>query len=65
MVCVAYGEIVESCYEKPTEFIPERWGEKPEMVRDKSVFVPFSIGECFFKFSASSLNLEIDVPRSV
>ena len=38
-------EIVESCFEKATEFIPERWSEKPEMVRDKQVFVPFSVGE--------------------
>lgn len=38
-------EIVESCFEKATEFIPERWSEKPEMVRDKQAFVPFSIGE--------------------
>ncbi|KAE9378415.1 cytochrome P450 monooxygenase-like protein [Stipitochalara longipes BDJ] len=35
---------LESCYENATEFIPERWGEKSEMVRDKGVFVPFSIG---------------------
>ncbi|KAN0108780.1 cytochrome P450 [Hyaloscypha variabilis] len=35
---------LESCYEKALEFIPERWGEKSEMVRDKGVFVPFSIG---------------------
>ncbi|KAH8797552.1 cytochrome P450 monooxygenase-like protein [Hyaloscypha sp. PMI_1271] len=35
---------LESCYEKPSEFIPDRWGEKPEMVRDKGVFVPFSVG---------------------
>lgn len=38
-------EIVESCFEKATEFIPERWSEKPEMVRDKQVFVPFSVGK--------------------
>jgi hypothetical protein len=44
-ISIADDEIVESCYEKATEFIPERWGEKPEMVRDKSVFAPFSIGE--------------------
>jgi len=35
---------LESCYQKANEFIPERWGEKPDMVRDKSVFVPFSTG---------------------
>jgi hypothetical protein len=38
---------VESCFENATEFIPERWGEKPEMVRDKQVFVPFSVGKFF------------------
>jgi cytochrome P450 len=44
-VSTAYIVVVESCYEKALEFIPERWGEKSEMVRDKGVFVPFSIGE--------------------
>ncbi len=44
LVSIAYSVLVEACYERATEFIPERWGEKPEMVRDKQVFVPFSVG---------------------
>ncbi|KAG9229378.1 cytochrome P450 monooxygenase-like protein [Amylocarpus encephaloides] len=35
---------LESCYEKASEFVPERWYEKPEMVIEKNVFVPFSAG---------------------
>jgi cytochrome P450 len=36
--------LVESCYKHAEEFIPERWGEKPELLLNKSVFVPFSSG---------------------
>ncbi|KAF4626682.1 hypothetical protein G7Y89_g11474 [Cudoniella acicularis] len=35
---------LESCYKDAEEFIPERWGEKPEMILNKAVFVPFSLG---------------------
>ncbi|GLA36449.1 hypothetical protein AnigIFM63309_002553 [Aspergillus niger] len=34
----------EAVYERPMEFLPERWYLQPELVKDKSVFVPFSIG---------------------
>jgi cytochrome P450 len=36
---------VESCYERAEEFLPERWGENPELVLNKAVFVPFSSGK--------------------
>ena len=42
---------VESCYKNATEFIPERWGEKSDLVRDKSVFVPFSVGKFTFNYA--------------
>jgi cytochrome P450 len=36
----------ERYYERPLEFIPERWTEEcPELVKDKSVFMPFTLGE--------------------
>ncbi|CAG8972199.1 hypothetical protein HYALB_00007341 [Hymenoscyphus albidus] len=35
---------LESCFKSASEFIPERWGEKPELVLNKSVFLPFSTG---------------------
>ncbi|KAL4803988.1 cytochrome P450 [Aspergillus unguis] len=35
---------LESCYEKADEFIPERWSTKPELVRNKAAFAPFSLG---------------------
>jgi tryprostatin B 6-hydroxylase len=35
---------VESCFQDSLEFIPERWGDKPELVRDKTAFAPFSSG---------------------
>ncbi len=35
---------LESCFENACKFVPERWYERPEMVRDKSAFMPFNIG---------------------
>ncbi|KAI9037120.1 cytochrome P450 [Aspergillus affinis] len=34
----------ELSYAKPFEFIPERWYSRPELIRNKSAFIPFSIG---------------------
>jgi cytochrome P450 len=31
-------------FDKPTEFIPERWTTRPELNRDPSVYIPFNIG---------------------
>lgn len=28
----------------PTEFIPERWTTRPDLILNKSVFIPFNIG---------------------
>ncbi|KAI9151287.1 Cytochrome P469 monooxygenase [Paramyrothecium foliicola] len=36
--------VVESAYEKPDSFVPERWYSKPEMVKDKRAFAPFGVG---------------------
>ncbi|KAF2734445.1 putative cytochrome P450 [Polyplosphaeria fusca] len=35
---------LEDVYEKPLEFLPERWYTQPEMVREKSAFAPFLVG---------------------
>jgi cytochrome P450 len=35
---------VASCFVKPDEFIPERWFSKPELVLDKTAFIPWSLG---------------------
>jgi tryprostatin B 6-hydroxylase len=32
-------------YEQPEAFIPERWYSKPELVKHKSAFAPFSLGK--------------------
>lgn len=32
-------------YERPDEFIPERWTEGPELTKDATVFAPFSFGK--------------------
>ncbi|KAK4448808.1 Tryprostatin B 6-hydroxylase [Podospora aff. communis PSN243] len=31
-------------FDRPEDFIPERWTTRPELVRDRSVFIPFNIG---------------------
>jgi cytochrome P450 len=36
---------LESCFERASEFIPERWYSKPEMVKNKAAFAPFSLGD--------------------
>ncbi|KAI9702665.1 MAG: hypothetical protein M1820_006049 [Bogoriella megaspora] len=35
---------LESCFERSNEFIPERWYSRPELVKDKTAFAPFSLG---------------------
>ncbi|KAB8269091.1 benzoate 4-monooxygenase cytochrome P450 [Aspergillus minisclerotigenes] len=32
------------CFERATEFIPERWYSKPEMVRNKAAYAPWGTG---------------------
>jgi tryprostatin B 6-hydroxylase len=38
--------IAELAYERPHDFIPERWYKSPELVKDKTAFAPFSLGMC-------------------
>ncbi|KAJ5864891.1 uncharacterized protein N7529_006807 [Penicillium soppii] len=40
----SFETIDERSFERPDEFIPERWTECPELVKDRSVFIPFLIG---------------------
>lgn len=35
---------LESCFERAKEFVPERWYERPEMLRDKNAWIPFNVG---------------------
>lgn len=37
--------LVETAYEEPHSFIPERWYSRPELVKDKRAFSPFGIGK--------------------
>ncbi|RKU46919.1 hypothetical protein DL546_003487 [Coniochaeta pulveracea] len=34
----------EKYFERPLDFVPERWTTKPEMVKDKRAFIPFNHG---------------------
>jgi cytochrome P450 len=31
-------------FERPEEFVPERWTTKPEMILNRSAYMPFSMG---------------------
>jgi hypothetical protein len=44
----SFETIDERSFERPDEFIPERWTECPELVKDRSVFIPFLIGETLY-----------------
>lgn len=35
---------MESAFERGTEFVPERWYSKPEMIRNRDAFAPFGLG---------------------
>lgn len=35
----------ERAFAQPNEFIPERWTTRPELIRDKSAYIPFGGGE--------------------
>ncbi len=35
----------ERAFVHPNDFIPERWTTHPELIRDKSVYIPFNTGE--------------------
>ena len=35
----------EDCFERGNDFAPERWYEKPEMVRNKAAYAPFGTGK--------------------
>ncbi|RYP06625.1 hypothetical protein DL764_003047 [Monosporascus ibericus] len=35
---------MESAFPQPDDFIPERWYSRPELIRDKRAFAPFSVG---------------------
>lgn len=36
--------LVEDCFERASEFIPERWTTRPEMVLNPAAYAPFGTG---------------------
>ncbi|KAE9968960.1 hypothetical protein BLS_005568 [Venturia inaequalis] len=38
----------ESAYVDPERFIPERWSTRPELIKNKNAFLPFSLGKTDF-----------------
>lgn len=37
--------IGEDCYARATDFVPERWMDRGDMIKNKSAFIPFGFGE--------------------
>ncbi|MCJ1457542.1 hypothetical protein MMC28_007910 [Mycoblastus sanguinarius] len=35
---------LESCFERASDFVPERWYSKPEMIKNKNAYAPFALG---------------------
>ncbi|KAL3485692.1 cytochrome P450 [Aspergillus germanicus] len=56
----------ELAYERPHDFIPERWYRSPELVKDKAAFAPFSLGSfnCIGR-PLALMNLRTTVARVV
>ncbi|PLB36896.1 cytochrome P450 [Aspergillus candidus] len=56
----------EMNYEKPNDFIPERWYKNPELIKHKEAFAPFTIGEynCIGR-PVALLNLRTTLARLV
>ncbi|KAL9134417.1 MAG: hypothetical protein Q9175_004399 [Cornicularia normoerica] len=52
---------LESCFESPNDFVPERWYSRPEMVKNKNAFAPFSLG----RFDCVGKNLALAELRFV
>lgn len=53
--------LVENAYADPNSFIPERWFSKPELIKNKGAYAPFSIGP----FSCVGKQLALMELRSV
>ena len=53
--------IVDKSFARASEFIPERWYSRPEMVDDKRAFTSFSIG----RFACVGKNLALAELRFV
>ncbi|KAF4511026.1 hypothetical protein G6O67_002864 [Ophiocordyceps sinensis] len=47
----------EDCFERPLEFIPERWTSRPDMVRNRAGYTPFGTGSrsCLGRFLAEDM----------
>jgi cytochrome P450 len=41
-------------FERPNEFVPERWTTKSEMILNRGAYMPFSMGKQHFYFVSSS-----------
>ena len=52
---------VDKSFARASEFVPERWYSRPEMVADKRAFTPFSIG----RFACVGKNLALSELRFV
>lgn len=48
----------EDCFERGRDFVPERWYDKLEMVRNKAAYTPFGTGKIMaHPFPAATIDL--------
>lgn len=52
--------LVENCFEQADKFIPERWYDKPEMMKNRRVFAPFAQDMLAPKFSLHRLSARLE-----
>lgn len=42
--------VVDSVFDKPKDFVPERWYSQPELIKKREAFHPFGAGEFLLFF---------------
>ena len=55
----------ERYFEKPHEWVPERWTSRPEMVRDRRAYLPFSTGRTGCAGKCFAMEMKVVVAKVV
>ena len=57
--------LVVSAWDEPHKFYPDRWYNRPDMIRDKRAFAPFGLGRMSHELVKPKSNCTIKVERAV
>ena len=44
LVTSANLKLDEDCFVRAADFIPERWYSQPDLIKDRTAFMPFGVG---------------------